>query len=395
MTTDTKTQWRIEFDRKALLDVLQMVVPVAEPTSPYLRNRHIEIDVIDGTVRLGACGRGQNIVVVVEDANCEGKGTSLVLANKLLNIVKASHFKTIDMQSQDDDVVIEVPNGKYVLRGLSPEGEPHTAFDMWPPGFCSFTLSSAGLAWMLAGVIYATAKENSRYAMAGVLLKYSQALVEAVATDGRRLALTSWAFDDLQEEDKDASCMIPEIAARHILSIANNHLGEVKISIDDDVVWFRFQEDGGPEIHLLAWQLDGTFPPYQDVIPQGGKMVVEFEVAAMLDALRKASIFTTKDGPSRGVRMSYFANNGSPTLTIRSVEPESGEAEVSAQLLRYSGDNLEIGINPAMLIQALKFLEGQAVEKAKIEMNAHSKPLLLTEVGNNFAYVQMPMALES
>jgi len=77
-------------------------------------------------------------------------------------------------------------------------------------------------------------------------------------------------------------------------------------------------------------------------------------------------------------------------LKISSRAPEMGEAEINVEMKSFDGDDIEIGFNPAFIIDALKVLPG---EEVMIEMKAPNKPGMIKS-GNDFVYVVMPVNLQ-
>ncbi|MEO0477450.1 MAG: DNA polymerase III subunit beta, partial [Planctomycetota bacterium] len=75
---------------------------------------------------------------------------------------------------------------------------------------------------------------------------------------------------------------------------------------------------------------------------------------------------------------------------ITSRAPEMGEAEIKVDLPEYNGDPVEIGFNPAYLLDALKVVDENQVF---LDMKAANKPGVL-RTGPNFLYVVMPVNLQ-
>jgi DNA polymerase-3 subunit beta len=76
-------------------------------------------------------------------------------------------------------------------------------------------------------------------------------------------------------------------------------------------------------------------------------------------------------------------------LVLSSRSPESGEATVNFPA-RYEGADVEVGFNPAFLIEALKVV---GTDDISLEMTAPNRPCLLRG-GPDFLYVIMPVNLQ-
>jgi DNA polymerase-3 subunit beta len=138
---------------------------------------------------------------------------------------------------------------------------------------------------------------------------------------------------------------------------------------------------------MLACNLvEGSFPPYEDVIPRDQDKRATFTIGALGSAVRRAALLTNEE--SRGVRLAFAADDRSLTLSSRA--PEMGEAEINVEIDEYDGEDIEIGFNPAFITDALKILDNDQVI---IEMKAPNKPGLIKS-GSDFVYVVMPVNLQ-
>ncbi len=238
----------------------------------------------------------------------------------------------------------------------------------------------------MARTLFATARENSRYAINGVLLKRDGKRLEMVATDGRRLAL---ARANLTGPDKDArpiSCIVPTKALGMLQKLIKEHEEPVQIAITDSQVHFSFGTAASPGRAMLASSLvEGTFPPYEDVIPRDQDKKVTFDKDLLSSAVRRAALLTNEE--SRGVRMAFDGKKKSVDLSSRA--PEMGEAQVKVDVSSYEGEAIEIGFNPQFITDALKVIDQPEVI---LELKAPNKPGLIKS-GNDFMYVVMPVNL--
>ncbi len=67
-----------------------------------------------------------------------------------------------------------------------------------------------------------------------------------------------------------------------------------------------------------------------------------------------------------------------------------GEAEINVEVPEYEGEAIEIGFNPAYLLDALKVVDEDQVH---LEFKAANKPGIL-RTGPGFLYVVMPVNLQ-
>ncbi|MEX2389847.1 MAG: DNA polymerase III subunit beta, partial [Phycisphaeraceae bacterium] len=258
-------------------------------------------------------------------------------------------------------------------------GQPVADFPPVPEfkGDADFEISAADLHRLIAMTIFATARENSRYAINGVLMERDGNKLVMVATDGHRLALARGTCKAVDKEVRSA--IVPTKALNLLLRLFDDAEQTVKIKVADNQILFQTDEA------LLASNLvEGNFPPYKDVIPKEGDKRATLDTDVFVSAVRRAALLTNEE--SKGVRMAF----GTEGLTLSSRAPEMGEAEVSVPVPEYQGDPIEIGFNPVYLLDALKVVDAGQVQ---FEFKAANKPGVL-RTGPSFTYVVMPVNLQ-
>src|SRR5690606_8828676 len=143
-------------------------------------------------------------------------GEALVPADKLRQIVSAEDGEpTLTLEAEQDACHIRGADAHFKVFGYPPQDFPPVPeFEKVVSGAggekakAVFTLPAGLLTTMISRTLFATARENSRYAINGVLLRRDGKKFEMVATDGRRLALSRHGIGG----DKDAppiSCIVP------------------------------------------------------------------------------------------------------------------------------------------------------------------------------------------
>jgi len=220
----------------------------------------------------------------------------------------------------------------------------------------------------------------TRYAINGVLFEKKGKKLSLVATDGHRLAQTR---DDVQGDGKDINAVVPIKAINLIERLLTDPEQIVGLQFKENKLFIQVSsETAGVTATMSTALVEGSFPPYQDVIPKDSDKKVLLDRDRFFSAVRRAALLTNEE--SKGVRLS-FGNN---TLSISSRAPEMGEAKIDLPV-EYTGDAIEIGFNPQYLIDALKVAD---LEKVSFEMKTPNKPGLL-RAGPGFLYVVMPVNL--
>jgi DNA polymerase-3 subunit beta len=139
------------------------------------------------------------------------------------------------------------------------------------------------------------------------------------------------------------------------------------------------------KIELFMRLIDGDFPDYTKVVPQGNPNIAKLEHDELLQALRRVSILSSER--YKGVKMEF--SDGS--VSISANNPDLGEAVEEIEV-EYKGKPLSIGFNARYLLDVLGVLTGDG--EITIELKDELSPSIIRKVGvDSYLYVLMPMRL--
>ncbi|MBT8485011.1 MAG: DNA polymerase III subunit beta [Phycisphaerales bacterium] len=364
-------------DRGALVDVVNNVTSVVASRTPSPVLQCVKLTAADGVLALAATDLEVALRACVEAVEVESDGEVLIPADKLAQIVRNSADTTLTIESDDHTVHIRGEDSHFTIFGYDPkEAPPGRPFDN---SRLDCELDGSTFHRLISRTLFAAAAEHSRYAINGILFDREGRQIRMVATDGRRLAL---ARGRCEASDGKATCIIPAKALSLLNKLARDPDTKISIALEENQAVFRIGESEHAAV-LATNLVEGTFPPFEDVIPKDQDKKVTFDVEILRSAIRRAALLTNEE--SKGVRMSFTGEG----LTLTSRAPEMGEAEIHVDLDAYEGDPVEIGFNPGFITDALKVIDAGEV---LIELKAANKPGVL-KTGSEFTYVVMPVNL--
>lgn len=383
-------------DRAALLEAVNLVTSVAPSRSPKPQLTCVRLtatrDADAGLLTLAATDTEVSLSIADANVEVQEPGEALVPADKLRQIVQAEDADaTLTIETDNDAVHIRGADAKFTVFGY-PAGEFPPMPRFADAGESVITIQSRDLVRLVSRTIFATARETSRYAINGVLLKCSGKKLELVATDGRRLAHAKGSIEGgALSETESVSCIIPSKAMSLVTKLVAGRDEAVRIGVTDNQAFFALGDPGDePDAVISCSLVEGAFPPYEDVIPRDQDKRATFEVDSITSAFRRAALLTNEE--SRGVRLSFQKGKGKAGTTLRlsSRAPEMGEAEITVGLDDFDGDEIEIGFNPQFILDALKVVD---IDRVIFEMKAPNKPGTL-KADTDFTYVVMPVNLQ-
>jgi len=310
--------------------------------------------------------------VAVAQTEVKKPGEALVPADKLMQIARESVEDTLALETDGEKCHIRGADSHFEIYGQDPKEFPPVP-DL--EGEPDFEMEAAELQQLIERTIFAVAKENTRYAINGVLWEKDGGKLALVATDGRRLAWAAGPAGKVAGEDKQR--IVPAKTVGVLQRILSHIEGPVAVQLTEN----QFLVRGGAYV-LSSALVEGHFPQYGEVVPKGNDKKVELNTAELLSGVKRAALLTNEQ--SKGIRMRFEEGK----LVLSSRAPEQGEATI-AMPIEYSQDVLEVGFNPVFLAEALRVV---GVPVVTFEMQDANRPGLLRS-GDEFFYVIMPVSL--
>jgi DNA polymerase III subunit beta len=361
---------KILCDRVALqeaVNVVSSVVPV-KTTKPILQN--FLVRTTDDGITLFATDLEMAARVELDSVKVGKKGSVLLPARETAALLRELSDPTVTLESSDQRCKIDSGGGSFVLLGEDPAQFPDEA---QVKGGKKLEIEAGRMLRMIQETVFAAAREETRYAINGVLVDAAAGTVRMVATDGRRLAI-SYANVDAKAEFK----VVVPLRALNTLARA---LGEgskepLRIEVGDKQIVFATGK-----AQLVSQLLETRFPDYEGVLPKSADTTVEIQRAVLEGALRRTAILCSAE-----MRMVRF-EVGEQSLRMTADSSARGRADVSIDaVVRGSGGS--INFNPDYILEALRVCQ---LDTVRLDMSDDSMPAKFT-LGESFTYVVMPIS---
>lgn len=369
---------KVSIERSALLKAMSQAQSVVERrnTIPILANVLIEAE--GGEISFRATDLDIEVVYKVVGM-VERAGATTVGAHTLHEIVRklpdgAMVELTDDVTSNRLDVV--AGRSSFSLATLPREDFPIMANSEYA---CNFSAKSEILRRLFDKSKFAISTEETRYYLNGVYMHSSDGangkVLRCVATDGHRLARIDTELPDGAETLPGV--IVPRKTVGELRKLLDED--EIKIAVSVSETKIRFAT---PEMILTSKVIDGSFPDYTRVIPQGNTRRLEVDAAEFAQAVDRVS--TVSSERSRAVKLTLEDDR----LILSVNAPDSGAAEEEL-VVAYADERLEIGFNAKYLLE----IAGQVDrENAVFMFNSSGDPTLMREGNDESAvYVVMPM----
>jgi DNA polymerase-3 subunit beta len=308
-------------------------------------------------------------------------GKVLVPGRLLAEISRSLPNKPISFTLDGTRVNVVSGKSKFTLPILPINEYPN--LPNVPP--VSGEINSGVFANAINQVAVAAGKDDSLPTLTGVFIEINENQITLAATDRYRLAVKK-----LDWKTKTANFKTHTLLRARTLSEAAKFLDlnqQLNISLTDENSNEKLIGFTLPKKSLISRVLDGSFPPFQHLLPKTFTSEAVVEISVFLDAVRRVALVTDKTVPLR----LNFTNN--------SIQLEAGtgdEAQASESIdINYKGEAINIAFNPTYLTDGLNAL---GTKFAHIGFTGANKPAILTGIekpdstsAENYKYLLMPM----
>jgi len=369
---------KFTIERAAFLKSLNHVQSVVERrnTIPILSNVLLKADA--GSVQLTATDLDLEIVETTS-ADVAQAGGVTANAHMLYDIVRKlpdGAQLELEQSGDDDRVTLYAGRSQFTLQALPQEDFPDlTAGELTH----TFKVNAADLARLIDKTRFAISTEETRYYLNGIYLheveKDNIAFLRGVATDGHRLAQVELPLPD--GAAGMPGIIVPRKAVLEVHKLLENVEDDVEISLSDTKIRFAFAN-----IVLTSKLIDGTFPDYERVIPQGNENVLEVDSVLFAQAVDRVSTISSE----RGRAVKLLIEKDKVVLSVNNPDSGSATEEVASS---FDGDDLEIGFNARYLLDITSQLESN---NARFLLADSGSPAIVRDNNDGSAlYVLMPM----
>jgi DNA polymerase-3 subunit beta len=318
-------------------------------------------------------------------AQVEEEGAITIPARLLTDFVNSLPTEKIDMTlpARSRQLRLVCARNEATIGGMDA--------DDFPPiprveGGAGLEIDPKSLHQAMTQVVFAAATDDSRPVLTGVHTLMEDSKLTFAAADGFRLSVYDLALPKAVSEKTEV--IVPARALNEVNRLLSDEEEPVQMTLNANKtqVLFRLKN-----VELVSQLIQGTFPNYSQLIPQGHTSKAVVGVADFLRETRIASIFA-RDG-SGIVRIQFAPGEeltpGKMTIAARAEEIGDNLGELDAVV---EGEEAKIAFNGKYLQDVLQVLEGGQVA---LETTSSSSPGVLRPVGvENYVHVVMPMFVQ-
>ncbi len=369
---------KVTIERSVLAKALGHVQSVVERrnTIPILSNVLLQAEGIG----LMLTATDLDIEIVEEaPADITQKGATTVSAAYLFEIVKRLPDGAqvgLELIGEKNSLQVTAGRSRFTLAVLPEQDFPTLATAEYET---EFSIAKAELRRLLDKARFAMSQEETRYYLNGVYLHamddVTPPVLRVAATDGHRLARLETALPE--GAAGMPGVIVPRKAVAELGRLLEDAEETIKIGVSPTKI--RFALGAG---RLTSKLIDGTFPDYQRVIPQGNPYTLRVDNRDFSKAVDRVA--TISADRTKSVKLAL--DNDQLRLTVNNPDAGSAVEELSVD---YDGEPSEIGFNAKYLLDIASQVES---ENAVFKLADPSSPtVVLDEEDEAALYVLMPL----
>lgn len=333
----------------------------AKPSIPILGNVMVVAD--NDHVKFTTNNISTSTSVIV-DCEVDTNGETTIPAKKLVSIIKNLPNADISFDLKGDSAQIKCQRSKFKLK--CSEASDWVPFNMSESSESTKVLIDYDVINKLYEYVYRSASTDvTRAALSGILFSFNDGQVKSVSTDGRRLSTFYTDVDSSYTGD-----MI--IPIKTLADVVKSLSGKIDLSITDSCVEFS-----NGNISISSKLIDGNFPNYKAIIPNGDLNEIEINRKSLLDAVSRTSVIFDDNSSSVGLDF---------TGDILNVFTTTSNDESSESIECKTG-RIKLAFNPSFLVDALKSISSDTVT---IKYTDEISPCVI-DGDEGFLCVIMPM----
>ncbi|MDQ3914511.1 MAG: DNA polymerase III subunit beta [Actinomycetota bacterium] len=287
----------------------------------------------------------------------------------------------------EGEVEIGSGRGNFRVKSLAPDDYPALPIEARDEGADEgvvVDVDGALLATALSQVVRSASGDESRQVLTGVLWEIESGSLTLAATDSYRLGVRTLKVDGGPAELRKV--ILPARALHELARALQGGGGSVRATVKENLVAFAIpaagEGSGGGESVIGSRFIEGEFPNYRQLIPQGYPNALTVEREALLEVTKRVGLLAQNNLP---VKLQLGSE-----LEVSAHTPDVGEGQevIDAE---YQGEPLVIAFNPQFLHDGAS---GIQAEKIVVEVSDGLKPAILRgENDEDYTYLLMPVRL--
>ena len=293
----------------------------------------------DSLLKITAADSETRMITSVEVKEVEGEGIFAIPSKNLLDSLKELPDQPISFDIDDTtlEMFILYENGKYNFIGQS--GDEYPQSKPLKDNANKIEISAENLLSGISRTLFATAEDELRPVMNGILFDIFETDITFVASDGHKLVRFK---NSSAKGNEKAAFILPKKPANLLRSVLPRETGMVTIGFDDNNAYITMEH-----IVIISRLIEGRYPNYNGVIPKDNPFKITVDRLLIVNALKRVTVFSN---PASSLIKLQLSPN-SIFVSAQDIDYSTSAEETVACV--YEGEEISIGFKGTYLIEIL------------------------------------------
>lgn len=307
---------------------------------------------------------------VVKLENVEIEGEAAVPAKLLTDTLREFSAQPLTFEANSDENIVEISwmNGAAQIPFFSADDYP--AMVSLSEIALNISVPSEVLLNGIVNTLYATADEELRPVMNGILFDISTDSLTLVASDAHKLVC--YRRNDINSEEK-TSFILPKKTSSILKNLLPKVDEDIKITFDHKNATFEFGNT-----YLISRLVEGNFPPYKAVIPPDNDNQKKLIIGRteLLNSAKRVSVCSNQ--ATSHIKMQVSFNQ----LIVSAQDLSFSIAAHETLSCQYDGEPMDLGFKSTFLVEILSNLN---TDEVLIKLEEPNKAVLILPEGDHDA----------
>jgi DNA polymerase-3 subunit beta len=324
---------------------------------------HVLLDARDGNLTVKATDFEIGISMDTKNVQIALPGQATANGKKLLDIIKILKDEEVLLKVENDFLFIKQNKSKFKLPMFNADEYPD-----FPTieNKSQFEINPLEFLHAIKKISPAIDNNNPKYELNGALIDIKADKINFVATDTRRLAVST----SMQSAEKEIALIIPKKAISEMQKL---FFDEMNIFYDENTMLVKSEN-----FTFFTKLINGKFPDYQRIIPQDKKYELTLNRDKMIDHLKQVSTI------SQEMKLT-FRNDA---IVFESLNEENIEARTQLDFISNLTEDVVLAVNSKYILDFLTHIEKN---EFKLRYNDSTLPFMLAS--DEFITVIMPIMI--
>ena len=337
-------------------DLLNHLVSVSKVissknTMPILDNFLFQIS--ENEITITASDLESTLITRLELSNIEGEGSIAIPAKLITDTLKEFPEQPLTFQINPETYGIEIfsENGKFNIVGQNGEDYPELP-QLKEDSTSTVYVNRQALQKGIEKTIFATADDELRPVMNGILIEITPDFMSFVASDAHKLV--RYRRMDATSEF-ESSFILPKKPAGLLKSLLPKEEYDVKLEFNDKNAFFTLSN-----YKLICRLVEGNYPSYNSVIPASNPNKMIIDRLSFFNTVKRVSVFSNQ--ASNLIRLNINENK----IVVSAQDIDYSISAVERLNCEYEGDEIEIGFKSTFLLEIISNISASDV---KVELS--------------------------